>query len=174
MWAPCFCPSSTAHWASWKSVFRIGFVGLAKKKKFFFLAAPCMAFGILVPWPGIEPRSWQWKCWVLTTGPPGNPRVKYSHEHLLTFCPSTLKILFRSNFYHFKMNTVFLKVQKESSDSLCWLQKYCKGAEGVAGSWHPSSILQEKKAPLTPKPSNGEFRKCKRVRNRRAAVDFGV
>ena len=34
--SPFICPSSTAHWASWKSVFRIGFVGLAKKKNFFF------------------------------------------------------------------------------------------------------------------------------------------
>ena len=27
--------------------------------------------GILVPWPGIEPGSLHWKCWVLTTRPPG-------------------------------------------------------------------------------------------------------
>ena len=27
---------------------------------------------ILVPWPGIGPRAWQWKCWVLTTGPTGS------------------------------------------------------------------------------------------------------
>ena len=31
-----------------------------------------MACRILVPWPGIEPGPWQWKCRVLTTGPPGN------------------------------------------------------------------------------------------------------
>ena len=38
---------------------------------FFFW--PCgMADGILVPPPGIETGPWQWKCWVLTTGPPGN------------------------------------------------------------------------------------------------------
>jgi len=30
------------------------------------------ACGILVPWPGIEHRPWQWKCGVLTTGLPGN------------------------------------------------------------------------------------------------------
>ena len=27
---------------------------------------------MLVPWPGIEPWLWQWKCSVLTTGPPGS------------------------------------------------------------------------------------------------------
>ena len=32
----------------------------------------CVAFRILVLQPGIEPGPWQWKCWVLTTGPPGN------------------------------------------------------------------------------------------------------
>ena len=30
------------------------------------------ACGISVPWPGIEPRQWQWKCCALTTRPPGN------------------------------------------------------------------------------------------------------
>ena len=38
---------------------------------FFFLDAPG-AYGILVPWPEIEPGPRQWKCQVLTTGPPGN------------------------------------------------------------------------------------------------------
>ena len=32
----------------------------------------CVACGILVPWPGIEPGPQQWKHRVLTTGPPGN------------------------------------------------------------------------------------------------------
>ena len=31
-----------------------------------------MACRILVPQPGTDPRSWQWKHWVLTTEPPGN------------------------------------------------------------------------------------------------------
>ena len=31
-----------------------------------------VAWGILVPWPGIEPVPLQWKHRVLTTGPPGN------------------------------------------------------------------------------------------------------
>ena len=30
------------------------------------------AYKILVPRPDIEPRPWQWKCQVLTTGPPEN------------------------------------------------------------------------------------------------------
>ena len=32
----------------------------------------CVACGILVPWPGIEPLPRQWNRQVLTTGPPGN------------------------------------------------------------------------------------------------------
>ena len=37
-----------------------------------FLWPYCMACRVLVPWPGIEPRPWQWKHQVLTTGLPGN------------------------------------------------------------------------------------------------------
>ena len=34
---------------------------------------PCHTpWGILVSWPGMEPSTWQWERWVLTTGPPGN------------------------------------------------------------------------------------------------------
>ena len=32
----------------------------------------CTACSILVPWPGIEPLPWQWKCWVLNIWLPGN------------------------------------------------------------------------------------------------------
>ena len=42
---------------------------------FFFGRAPQLARSYLVPWPGIKPRPWQWKHWVLTTGPPGNPQT---------------------------------------------------------------------------------------------------
>ena len=46
---------------------------LLKKKNFFLIFWPCnMACGILVPWPGIEVGSQQYKHCVLTTGPPGN------------------------------------------------------------------------------------------------------
>ena len=39
----------------------------------FFCVWPCcMACGIIVLQPGIEPGPRQWKQWVLTTGPPGN------------------------------------------------------------------------------------------------------
>ena len=31
-----------------------------------------VAYGILTPWPGIEPGPRLWECWDLTTGPPGN------------------------------------------------------------------------------------------------------
>ena len=37
----------------------------------------CAACGILVPWPGIEPRAQQWKRQALTTGPPGNSQEFY-------------------------------------------------------------------------------------------------
>ena len=37
-----------------------------------FIWLYCVACGIFVLWPGIEPWPWQWKHRVLTTGPPGN------------------------------------------------------------------------------------------------------
>ena len=42
---------------------------IKKKKKVFWPC--CVAWGILVPWPGIEPVPLPWKRGVLTTGPPG-------------------------------------------------------------------------------------------------------
>ena len=39
---------------------------------FLFVFGTVPACGILVPQPGIEPGPQQWKCWVLTTGLPGN------------------------------------------------------------------------------------------------------
>ena len=48
------------------------------KKITYFLVFGCVACGILVPWPGIEQRPWQWKCRVLITGPPGNsPKITF-------------------------------------------------------------------------------------------------
>ena len=41
---------------------------------FCFVFMCQVACRILAPWPGIKPRSQQWKHWVLTTGPPGNSR----------------------------------------------------------------------------------------------------
>ena len=48
----------------------------------FSLSAAPAACGTSVPQPGAEPRSWQWKCGVLTTRPPG------TLEHFLTAHPS--------------------------------------------------------------------------------------
>ena len=45
-----------------------------------------MPRGILVPWPGIEPRPRQWKRGVLTTGPPGNSPAPPSWTFSLN-CP---------------------------------------------------------------------------------------
>ena len=39
---------------------------------FFFFWPQHIACRILVPWPELEPRLWQWKCPNLTTGPSGN------------------------------------------------------------------------------------------------------
>ena len=44
----------------------------------FFCFAHCEAYGLLAPWPGIEPRPLHWECRVLTTGPLGK-------SHTLTF-----------------------------------------------------------------------------------------
>ena len=43
---------------------------------FFWLCH--LACRILVPWPGTEPGPQQWKCRVLTTGPPGNSLFWFS------------------------------------------------------------------------------------------------
>ena len=50
----------------------------------FFHFWPCqLAWGILVPQPGIEPRPLQWRCWVLTTEPTGNSLCTCSQLFLL-------------------------------------------------------------------------------------------
>ena len=40
----------------------------------------CEACGILVPWPGMNPRPLQWKHGVFTTGPPGNSHTSSSFK----------------------------------------------------------------------------------------------
>ena len=54
-----------------------------------------MACGSLVPWPGIEPVSLQYKCWVLTTEPPGQGPVRWFYTFVIelgflvtVYCPS--------------------------------------------------------------------------------------
>ena len=42
-----------------------------------FFSPHHMLCGILVPWRGMEPRSLQWKRWILTTGPPGKSPTLY-------------------------------------------------------------------------------------------------
>ena len=54
------------------------------------------ACGIPVPWPEIEPRPWQWKRQVLTTGLPGNSHLchildstyKWYHTIFIFLCPT--------------------------------------------------------------------------------------
>ena len=98
---PCsFCPATTAcppFWTCWSYysgrafalavnsapislslglclsvIFRRAFHYHPFQKIFFFFLVQHTACGILVPWPGIEPRPWQWKHRVLTSGLPGN------------------------------------------------------------------------------------------------------
>ena len=45
-----------------------------------------MARRILVSWPGFKSRPWQWKCWILTTGPPGNFKKIFNKDWLRHFC----------------------------------------------------------------------------------------
>ena len=52
---------------------------------FFFFLPRCMACKILVPWPGIEPGPWQWKCWVLITRPSGNFQDIFNGYFKLSF-----------------------------------------------------------------------------------------
>ena len=54
-------------------IFPTGHLAIFIPCMYLFIFACCAAGRILAPWPGIEPRSWQWKCWILTPGPPGIP-----------------------------------------------------------------------------------------------------
>ena len=48
--------------------------------KYFYFCPHTVAWRILVPWPGIEPRLWQWNFWILTTGPLENSCVWFFHS----------------------------------------------------------------------------------------------
>ena len=52
---------------------------------FFFFWLCHEACRILIPWAEIEPRPWQWKHQVLTTGPPGNFQL-YTFLFVVQFC----------------------------------------------------------------------------------------
>ena len=62
---------------------------------FIYLFWPCsQAYGILVPWPGIEPFSLQRKQGVLTTGPPRKSHSQVlSHSGYLEFVLIALSLL---------------------------------------------------------------------------------
>ena len=61
-----------------------------------FLLCHHTACRILVPWPGMEPQSMEWKGWVLTTGPPGN----------FPFCIAYILIFFFLNKWGFPGGSV--------------------------------------------------------------------
>ena len=48
---------------------------------YFFSWPQCVTCRILVPTPGIEPRPWKWRHWVLTIGPQGNSQ---GHGYLIS------------------------------------------------------------------------------------------
>ena len=70
--------------------------GEYRKSILFFMFISCfnfylsfwpyhIAFGILVPWPGIEPGPYQWKSWVLAPGPLGNSFFSFSFSSIYLF-----------------------------------------------------------------------------------------
>ena len=61
----------------------------AKTQSFLFRFWPCpVAWGILVPQPGVQPGLLAVRAWVLTTGPPGNSQKQFlrSFYFLVGFC----------------------------------------------------------------------------------------
>lgn len=71
---------------------------------FFFFRLRCEACGILVPWAGIIPGPWQWKCWVLTIGPPGN----FSFPQFLMYFPWDLGRLVPCEFMEVEKSIILL------------------------------------------------------------------
>ena len=69
-----YCLAHTWGWGEGKEgyIWKMSEVKQQKWSQTSFFRSCHVACGILVPWPGIEPWPWQWKCRVLTTGPPGN------------------------------------------------------------------------------------------------------
>jgi len=56
---------------------RLKFFSSIFKNFLNYFSPPGMTCGILVPWPGTEPKPLQWKCGVLTRGPPGESLLQY-------------------------------------------------------------------------------------------------
>ena len=72
----CFFPSGL--WV--RRVFRFSkFISVQSYAQcsctFFIFGYAGEARGISVPQPGIKPGPWQWKCWIPTTRPSGNPFI---------------------------------------------------------------------------------------------------
>ena len=85
----------TSKWQDKRSVWRLDRRGRSFHLLlgFFFFSWLChRAFRILVPWPGIKPRPQQWKCWVLTTGLPGNSALRVFETSRQT-CPVTSRMV---------------------------------------------------------------------------------
>ena len=89
---------------------------------------PCLAAcRILVPWLGIEPRSPWWKCWLLTSEPPGNFLNHYLSLNLLpwSLSPTPLPALdslpFVLNVQHCVhiLTTRYTRVPLPEEDVLC-------------------------------------------------------
>ena len=97
------------------------------------------AYGILAPWPGIEPTSPALKGKVLTTRPPGKFLSPFSKccswEHVLVACMSSARpdLCFCSDFPHHNIspNTLFYSYMCNRSlyRDLCW-DRYHKRGNG--------------------------------------------
>ena len=58
-----------------------------------------VACRILVPNQGLNPHPLQWKHWVLTPGPPGNPCWKHFFKIFLGLCGSWFRFRFKKKYY---------------------------------------------------------------------------
>ena len=95
------------------------------------------AYGILAPWPGIEPTSPALKGKVLTTRPPGKFLSPFSKccswEHVLVACMSSARpdLCFCSDFPHHNIspNTLFYSYMCNRSlyRDLCWDRCHKRG-----------------------------------------------
>ena len=68
--------------------------GCTLRPWFFFLTTPYCMWNILDQ--GWNPHPLQWKCRVLTPGPPGKPSLGSKHTNLLTPLEASLKELYTS------------------------------------------------------------------------------
>ena len=99
--------SRTVTWTQFLSIFFLSF---------FFFWPHSVVCGILVTWLGIEPGSWQWKCWIITSKPLGNS----------FFFFGTIFTLIRSEFPSYKEFKFFLLFRKEGTCRITMHSSYLR------------------------------------------------